>query len=320
MEDGIFFNQSKYIKEMLKKFGLEDSKPTKKPMSTEIKLTKDDEADSVDNSKYRGEIMPQLNQKDYQRTKAYLPRIHRSKVMNEEVRESYRHLESRLFHEGRFITLSFIKAKKCMILSRKNITIPRTTQTQLKRDPNKLHINDISLELRGWELFFREIFFCTLGNRDYVNACTTYMLYYLTIKIKFNFTSMILYRMAELKNKSNGPMPFAMLLTRLYNHILRTNPQAIVLPNRFTFYDHVMNHLEISRNPIKEKGKRVASPLVSSSSSSSSDGNEAPSFLEFYEELSDNEDQTDAQKEKRGIFKCLNRYFWIITKYLKNQK
>ncbi|GJS62784.1 retrovirus-related pol polyprotein from transposon TNT 1-94 [Tanacetum coccineum] len=31
MEDGIFFNQSKYIKEMLKKFGLEDSKPMKTP-------------------------------------------------------------------------------------------------------------------------------------------------------------------------------------------------------------------------------------------------------------------------------------------------
>ncbi|GJX67616.1 retrovirus-related pol polyprotein from transposon TNT 1-94 [Tanacetum coccineum] len=56
MEDGIFFNQSKYIKEMLKKFGLEDSKPTKTPMSTEIKLTKDDEADSMDSSKYQGMI------------------------------------------------------------------------------------------------------------------------------------------------------------------------------------------------------------------------------------------------------------------------
>ncbi|GJW94517.1 hypothetical protein Tco_0174189 [Tanacetum coccineum] len=54
MEDGIFFNQSKYIKEMLKKFGLEDSKPTKTPMSTEIKVTKEDEADSLDSSKYRG--------------------------------------------------------------------------------------------------------------------------------------------------------------------------------------------------------------------------------------------------------------------------
>ncbi|GJT59561.1 retrovirus-related pol polyprotein from transposon TNT 1-94 [Tanacetum coccineum] len=53
MEDMIFSNQSKYIKEMLKKFRLEDSKPTKMPMSMEIKLTKDDEADFVDSTKYR---------------------------------------------------------------------------------------------------------------------------------------------------------------------------------------------------------------------------------------------------------------------------
>nr|GFC26011.1 copia protein [Tanacetum cinerariifolium] len=53
IEDEIFFNQSKYIKEMLKKFGLEDSIPTKTSMSTEIKFTKDDEADFVDSSKYR---------------------------------------------------------------------------------------------------------------------------------------------------------------------------------------------------------------------------------------------------------------------------
>ncbi|GJS73918.1 hypothetical protein Tco_0706759 [Tanacetum coccineum] len=44
---------------MLKKFGLEDSKPTKMPMSMEIKLTKDDEADSVDSSKYRVQTMEQ---------------------------------------------------------------------------------------------------------------------------------------------------------------------------------------------------------------------------------------------------------------------
>nr|GEU56481.1 copia protein [Tanacetum cinerariifolium] len=63
MEDGIFFNQSKYIKEMLKKFGLEDSKSTKTSMSTEIKLTKDDEADSMDSSKYRGSQIPDNSRK-----------------------------------------------------------------------------------------------------------------------------------------------------------------------------------------------------------------------------------------------------------------
>ncbi|GKA92101.1 retrovirus-related pol polyprotein from transposon TNT 1-94 [Tanacetum coccineum] len=56
MEDGIFFNQSKYIKEMLKKFGLEDSKPMKTLMSSNTKLTKDKECDSVDSTKYQGMI------------------------------------------------------------------------------------------------------------------------------------------------------------------------------------------------------------------------------------------------------------------------
>ncbi|GJS19437.1 retrovirus-related pol polyprotein from transposon TNT 1-94 [Tanacetum coccineum] len=56
MEDGIFFNQSKYIKEMLKKFGLEESKPMKTPMSSDTKLMKDEEYESVDSTKYRGMI------------------------------------------------------------------------------------------------------------------------------------------------------------------------------------------------------------------------------------------------------------------------
>ena len=56
LEDGIFFNQSKYIKDILKKFGLEDFKPMKTPMSSETKLTKDEEGESVDNTKYRGMI------------------------------------------------------------------------------------------------------------------------------------------------------------------------------------------------------------------------------------------------------------------------
>ncbi|GJX39463.1 retrovirus-related pol polyprotein from transposon TNT 1-94 [Tanacetum coccineum] len=56
MEDGIFFNQSKYIKEMLKKIGLEDCKPMKTPMSSNTKLTKDEVCESVDSTKYRGVI------------------------------------------------------------------------------------------------------------------------------------------------------------------------------------------------------------------------------------------------------------------------
>ncbi|GJT40311.1 retrovirus-related pol polyprotein from transposon TNT 1-94 [Tanacetum coccineum] len=53
LEDGIFFNQYKYIKDMLKKFRLEDYKPMKTPMSSDTKLMKDEDGESMDNTKYR---------------------------------------------------------------------------------------------------------------------------------------------------------------------------------------------------------------------------------------------------------------------------
>ncbi|GJS72831.1 copia protein [Tanacetum coccineum] len=48
--------KSAFLNEMLKKFGLEDSKPMKTPMSSDTKLTKDEECESVDSTKYRGMI------------------------------------------------------------------------------------------------------------------------------------------------------------------------------------------------------------------------------------------------------------------------
>ncbi|GJU25848.1 retrovirus-related pol polyprotein from transposon TNT 1-94 [Tanacetum coccineum] len=56
LEDDVFFNQSKYIKEILKKFGLEDVNPIKTPMSSETKLTRDKDGESVDDTKYYGMI------------------------------------------------------------------------------------------------------------------------------------------------------------------------------------------------------------------------------------------------------------------------
>ena len=47
LKHGIFVTQSKYIKEILKTFGLEDSKPVNTPMITRHKLSKNDESAEV---------------------------------------------------------------------------------------------------------------------------------------------------------------------------------------------------------------------------------------------------------------------------------
>ena len=56
LNDGIFISQSKYIKEMLKKFGMVDCKPLSTPMITGCKLSKDDESKEVDQKMYKSMI------------------------------------------------------------------------------------------------------------------------------------------------------------------------------------------------------------------------------------------------------------------------
>jgi hypothetical protein len=53
---GIFISQTKYIREMLKRFGMEDCKPVTTPMQTSCKLRKDDDSKSTDQRKYRSMI------------------------------------------------------------------------------------------------------------------------------------------------------------------------------------------------------------------------------------------------------------------------
>ena len=57
MKHGIFISQSKYIKEVLKTFGLEDSKPVSTPMVTSLKLSRNDELVEVNQTLYRSMIV-----------------------------------------------------------------------------------------------------------------------------------------------------------------------------------------------------------------------------------------------------------------------
>lgn len=53
---GIFIYQSKYVKELLKKFGLVDSKPVGSPMVTGCKLSKNDESHKFNQTLYRSMV------------------------------------------------------------------------------------------------------------------------------------------------------------------------------------------------------------------------------------------------------------------------
>jgi hypothetical protein len=57
---GIFISQTNYIREMLKRFGMEDFKPVITPMQTIYKLSKDDDSKSTDQRQYMSMIVKLL--------------------------------------------------------------------------------------------------------------------------------------------------------------------------------------------------------------------------------------------------------------------
>ena len=55
-KDGIFINQKKHARDILKKFGMDGVKSSKTPMSSTIKLNKDESGKPVDEKRFRGMI------------------------------------------------------------------------------------------------------------------------------------------------------------------------------------------------------------------------------------------------------------------------
>ncbi|GJR48048.1 hypothetical protein Tco_1316151 [Tanacetum coccineum] len=266
MKDGIFFNQSKYIKEMLKKFGLEDSKPTKTPMSLEIKLTKDNEADSVDSSKYRGTKMPSEYQQDYKKTRAYALKIYNDPNMTEELMDIYRDLESRYVHKGRTIDQSFYRdlsddsvAKFTNIgfdclLSLDEQICPRTTHEKIDKEgktihklPNQIETNELFDNLRPFELVIRENVYSTIGNRDHTQAIIALMLYCLENRQPFNLAYFIIRRMYFFRDRQDKVLPYGMILTRLFKN-LKANMEKHPFDERYKLVPRKMSPLR-QNNP-----------------------------------------------------------------------
>ena len=60
MKNGTFVSQGKYIKDMLKKFGMDDSKAISTPMGTSGSLDSDVSGNLVDQKIYRSMMKPTL--------------------------------------------------------------------------------------------------------------------------------------------------------------------------------------------------------------------------------------------------------------------
>ncbi|GKA68328.1 retrovirus-related pol polyprotein from transposon TNT 1-94, partial [Tanacetum coccineum] len=321
MEDKIFFNQSKYIKEMLKKFGLEDSKPTKTPMSTEIKLTKDDEADSVDSSKYRGfksryvhegrTIDPSFYSDLSDDLVAKFAAIGFDCLLSldEQICPSLDELEKTLEqikpYNSRLPALDDIR----------NLIYRRTVYEKVDKEGNTIH-NEISAgRHRKIETTLQAVYrFDTILPTKWTTPST--------------FAYYIIRRMYFFRDRRDKVLPYGMILTRLFKNLKANMPQH-PFDARYKLVPRKLSSLKAkqSKKPppklTRNVGKSKRTQLSTSSSTESPplDNGELPSTKlsprSYHRALKDDPNMSKEQRETRGMFKNLGRTLHKFVKMLK---
>ncbi|GJQ93318.1 hypothetical protein Tco_0004457 [Tanacetum coccineum] len=92
--------------------------------------------------------------------------------------------------------------------------------------------------MSSWVEIIRENVFCLGGHRDHVPACLCRMLYCIETSIKYNLAFFILKRMESIRNTPKAILPYRMLLTRLFTHIVSNLPESS--NDRYISCDRVM--------------------------------------------------------------------------------
>ncbi|GKD80546.1 hypothetical protein Tco_1347385 [Tanacetum coccineum] len=95
--------------------------------------------------------------------------------------------------------------------------------------------------MNSWVEIIRENVFYLGGHRDHVSAWLCHMFYCIETSTKYNLAFFILKRMESIRNTPKPNLPYGILLTRLFTHIVSSFPE--LLNDRYILCDRVMHPL-----------------------------------------------------------------------------
>ncbi|GJZ34324.1 hypothetical protein Tco_0580141 [Tanacetum coccineum] len=167
-----------------------------------------------------------------------------------------------------------------------HIQIPR--QGQETRTKNKVTIvvgeneiltREIRTHMKPWVEIIRENVFCQGGHKDHVFACLCHMLYCIETSTPYNLAFFILKRMERTRFKPKELLPYGMLLTRLFKHVVSISPELAF--DHYLSHDRAMHPLapHYERKTRADRGKKR--PRETNASSSSTTQNPSSSSLQI---------------------------------------
>ncbi|GJV39321.1 hypothetical protein Tco_1417761 [Tanacetum coccineum] len=128
------------------------------------------------------------------------------------------------------------------------------------------------------------------GHKDHVFACLCHMLYCIETSTPYNLAFFILKRMEKTRFKQKELLPYGMLLTRLFKHVVSVSPELA--------FDHYLSH-DRAMHPLAPHYERkirvdrgMKRPRKSNVSSSSTNQNPPSSSLQIDVMVDDNDDES----------------------------
>ncbi|GJX44699.1 hypothetical protein Tco_0261375 [Tanacetum coccineum] len=177
------------------------------------------------------------------------------------------------------------------------IQIPRQgqeTRTKNKKTivvgDNEILTREIHTHMKPWVDIIRENAICLGGHKDHVSACLCHMLYCIETSTPYNLAFFILKRMEKTRNKPKELLPYGMLLTRLFKHVVSVSPELAF--DHFLSHDRAMYPLapNYERKTRADRGKKR--PRESNASSSSTTQNHPSSSLPLDAIVDENDDES----------------------------
>nr|GEU85935.1 pyruvate decarboxylase 1 [Tanacetum cinerariifolium] len=146
--------------------------------------------------------------------------------------------------------------------------------------------------MKPWVDIIRENAIFLGGHKDHVSACLFRMLYCIESSTAYNLAFFFLKRMEKTRNKPKELLPYGMLLTRLFNHVVSVSPKLAF--DHYLSHDRAMHPLapHYKRKTRSDHGKKRPRESNTSSSSSSTTQNHPSLSLPLDATGDENDDES----------------------------
>ncbi|GJU66385.1 hypothetical protein Tco_1252644 [Tanacetum coccineum] len=149
---------------------------------------------------------------------------------------------------------------------------------------------EIQTHMKPWVDIICENTICLGGHRDHVFACLCHMLYCIETSTPYNLAFFILKRMENTRFKPKELLPYGMLLTRLFKHVVSVSPELVF--DHYLSHDRAMHPLAPHYERKTRADRGMKRPCESKTISFSTTQNSLSSPLQIDAMIDDNDDES----------------------------